>query len=249
MLFFFKKNKIHLDCFTSEDHVYEFFKIEHANKFYPDWWKKLPKEIVKEDISNGLAPVSTMKRCQGMIDHYTSGFIMPFWTDAIVFMEPQGSGKFGWQSAHDSTDVVVHPIEQRGDYLPESKYLHIKIFSPWYFSSNSDIKWGWNQPSWNFKELDQYWVLPGVLDYKYQHTTHINLALARDPRERKRIFINAGQPLVHLLPMTEKEVVVHNHLVSKDEMAKLKNVNVNRFKFNNLYKEGKKFTTKCPINH
>ena len=43
MFFWFKKPKVILECFTTEEIVYEHAKIDSAVKFFPDWWKKNKK--------------------------------------------------------------------------------------------------------------------------------------------------------------------------------------------------------------
>ena len=44
-MFFFRKPKLVVDAFTSElyQHAFDYAPVDYATKFYPDWWKKLPK--------------------------------------------------------------------------------------------------------------------------------------------------------------------------------------------------------------
>ena len=55
--------------------------------------------------------------------------------------------------------------------------------------------------------------------FYYQHATHINLLI----QDNKEIFIPFKQPILHLIPLTEREVVVHHHLVSEVEFERDRN--------------------------
>jgi hypothetical protein len=252
MLFFFKPKKIYLDCFTFLPHAHEYFKLDHATSFYPDWWKKLPKEYVPDPpYGNGLIARSTIKRCQGLIDLYTNGIVMPLWTDLTCRLDPQSNPRQMWElfPANPDTEFKDHEVEQFQGFLDHKKYQHVKLYSAWMIKCKEDVKWTFNQPIWNFENLGDLTVLPGILDFKYQNSTNINLILKRDNHAPKIINLTAGQPMVHMVPMDNRDIVINSHLVSKEEFNNFNRLSSLAFKFSHIYKNNKISRDKqeCPF--
>jgi hypothetical protein len=253
MLFFFKKKKIVLDCFTHYHHAYEFFKIEPAKKFLPTWWKNLPVTYREE---RSIADLPTMKTCFGFTNNFKHGYIMPLWSDTHATMAQTGPRQFGiaGQNADAITRIESHPTKQFEDFIDTDIYMHVKIGSPWLFRCSEDINWSWTQPTWNTRNFDDYLVLPGMTDFKYQTSTHVNIITRRLNRNNQSniLHIPAGQPLVHIVPLTDREVEVKNHLVSQEEWANIdaKNVHISWFnnytKVRSLRKSAEE--SKCPFN-
>ncbi len=132
MIFFFKKNKIVVDCFTANSGVQQLYPIASANKFYPEGWKKHPAYI-KQKIYPGNPESSltvdapTIKKCPGFIDLFNNGFIIPSWSDFGV--EINSRGEFLHHTAGE-LKIEKHASWQIWDGL-YSDYGHIKIGSPW----------------------------------------------------------------------------------------------------------------------
>jgi hypothetical protein len=254
MLFFFKNKKIVLDCYTASNHAYDLFKIEPAKKFVPTWWKSLPATY-KDD--NCLGELPTMKTCPGFNSNFRHGFIMPLWADAHLAIRQVGYEQWiiAGQSADASTQIVSHSPNQWGDFIDNSKYMHLKINSPWIFKCNEDIDWMWNQPTWNNKAFDEYSILPGIVDFKYQSSTNINIITKKldNNNQPNLVKISAGQPMVHLIPITDRKVEIRNHFISQAEWQQLSMQNAHISNVNNYTKIKnirKKLETesKCPFN-
>jgi hypothetical protein len=92
----------------------------------------------------------------------------------------------------------------------------------------------WNQPG----DLMTMSTPPGTVEYKYQHTSSVNMFLQKG---RKYTF-NAGRPMAHIIPLTEKEIELKCHLVSPLEMdSEVRRVMHSSFPlFKNGYNEIKK---------
>ena len=45
-MFLFKKKKVVLNCYTYRPDVYSYFPIERSSKHIPEWWKKLPNQVL-----------------------------------------------------------------------------------------------------------------------------------------------------------------------------------------------------------
>lgn len=220
MTFFFKRNKIVLDCFTDRADVLKFSPIELASKHYPTWWKQLPKSYNTQNpaLNNTLGAQPTMKGCPGLIETFQHGIIMPLWSDVVFHITDK---ECHWQFSDHMTTAQSHEPQQWAGFLPaHTGYFHVKIDSPWLFKTKEDIPWTYNQPTWNLNSIDSYTILPGVVSYKYQTTTNINMFI--HPKFDHKFLIEAGQPIAHLIPITEKEIVIKNHLLSEDEYKKIR---------------------------
>lgn len=211
---FFKRKKIVVDCFTTNIDAHDVFPIQPAKKFYPLWWKKLPSSFSTETNSGVQMEQKTMKSCYGLSNHYRNGFILPLWSDLIVQTQADGLGNsYSYQYADMRSEIGVHPLDQMG--LEFKSLVHVKLVSPWRIREKTGIEFIYMEPTWNYPgDLLIMSTPPGTIEYKYQHTSSVNMFLEKG---RKYKF-SAGRPMAHIIPITEKEVEVKCHLVSPGEM-------------------------------
>ena len=252
MMFFIKKKEFVLDCFTYLPYVYDYAKINQANKYLPDWWKNTP-------AANGNNP--TIKHCAGLSDFFKTGVVIPSWFEMeLTIRQLGGDQRCAWEASN--TDVNTessHTPDQFAEFAHEDGN-NLKLTSPWLFKTKEDINFTWTQPTWNMRKLlNNVTVLPAVVNFKYQHITNINLfVINKDNTETCKI--PPLMPLAILHPLTEKKVIIKNHLVSKDEWERqlgLRNLILTRHpkEWISLYKTKKDLHTKieninrCPINH
>jgi hypothetical protein len=237
-MFFFKRPKIVVDCFTDLEFVYNHSKIQEATKFYPEWWLKMAKEYEGNGIKH-----PTIKRCPGIADYYQSGFMLPMWSDLIFELDPVG---YKWTFADGVSRIDYHDPKQFDGYADPEKYHHGKIASPWRLICKKDINFLFTQPAWNYQPVNSFSILTGVLNFKYNHETNINIIM--DKREKYFKF-NFSDPLVHLIPLSEKEIILKHHLITKKEFDRIIN---SMMTFVNGYRTNKKLLEakekKCPFN-
>jgi hypothetical protein len=124
--FFTRRKKIVVDCFTANPNAYDLFPIDKANKFHPDWWKRLPNRFVTESAGGIPLEQSTMKGCIGFKNLYSSGFVIPLWSDLKLQTHGQN---YSFQFADNISQIGFHPLEQLGTEF--SQYTHVKLVSPW----------------------------------------------------------------------------------------------------------------------
>lgn len=215
MIFFFKKKEIVLDCFCADEYLLRTQPVERSTRFYPEWWRKLDS-----NIKEGKWPGSTIKRCVGFTDYFTNSFTIPLWSDLAIKIDE--NRLFEWQFSDKKSKADVHPPEQRGEYLPESSYGHMKLISPWVFKTKEDIKFAWSSPIWNFDMPDSIIIPPAVLSFNIQHQSNVNLFV--NLRDQKNLLIPFGQPMAQLLPMTERKVKLVRHLVDEKEIERIANI-------------------------
>jgi hypothetical protein len=244
MNFFIKRSKVIIDCFTDNLNAAEYFPIAESNNFYPDWWKNLPKTHVVGESSGIEIAKSTMKSCDGFIALYKQGFMIPLWSDLIV--ETQANG-FRYTFADEISHIGSHDYDQMSTEF--MSYIHFKIQSPWFLKESKGIEFLFTQPTYNqVKSLSDWHILPGIVDFKYQRATNINFVASRG----RRIQINAGHPVAHLIPLTEKEIDLRIHLINPSNIEDLKIKNNFYPFFRGSYKKIKKILEekerkKCPF--
>lgn len=241
MFHFFKKKKIVLDCFTSVPFVYDNCQINYGSRYYPDWWKDTPKE---------LENYNTIKSCRAFIDYYKEGIVIPSWFEADVDLYPIGDLENKWFKIRYSNDQV--DLSQSHDSIQFANFAqsygrNIKIKSPWAFRTNNNVSFAWTQPIWSNRNFYKHFsLLPGVINFKYQHHTHINFFIELS-EQSKTITIPPLTPLVMLHPLTDSKVEIKNHLVSEKEYDRIfskEELILNR----NLSDESKEFERKKTLS-
>lgn len=257
MLFFFKPKKIVIDFFTPIHTVYEFFSIKPAIKSTPEWWKKLPKTVstAEKHIT------STVKMCPGFTDFYKQGFMLPAWSDIAIQVVKESRFKedtnFLAKSSSRQIDALFngnstssHSPYQWGNNFPE--FTHIKFLTPWAMKQKSDVPWLWIEPTWDNIEFNsELRVLPGVVQPNI--TTNVNIQCFIRKSD-SLIEIEAGQPMLHMIPITEQEVIVKNHLIDLIEWNKIRASYAPIFKFTGghnwikNFKKQEQEEKKCPFH-
>lgn len=204
------RKTVKLDCYTARPDVYSHASIAPSSKCLPSWFKSLPK-TGKYDMPN-------MKGCPGFIDLYKSGFILPMWSDLKITLGGEDTTEYSWQYADTTSEAHVHPEEQRGSFAPPKEFAHLKLQSPWAFECDTDIKWLFIQNAWGMENLPEVIIPPGAVSYYYQLATNVNM-LIRKKKEASEVVIPYLTPLVHIVPLTEKEVIFETHLISQEELG------------------------------
>lgn len=245
MIFIFKKRKLVLDLFTQRQMIFDAAKPKLAPQFYPDWWKELKTEL---QMGDELFPTATMRRCMGFVDHYKHGFVIPMWSDFRIELGPIGDPFFRAQCSDNTTSLGEHPAALRGAYLPNSHYQHLKMYTPWAAKCKEDVYWKWEQPTWSYRNPNKIILLPGTIEYKYQYSMNANLMFAREA-EKTLIEIPFQQPLVHVTPLTERDLELRYHMVEGSEYDRLmqgeKLSNINRYRAYRRVRESEE--SKCPF--
>jgi hypothetical protein len=242
MLFLFKRRKIVIDAFVSKkfSHAYDYNSIDHAYNFYPDWWKKLPKPQLNYHT---MTPEKNMKGCIGLIEHYKRGLVIPMWSDLMI--KTDGRSNYSYQFSDTMSSCESHPnIFFKGFY---DVGINLKLISPWLLSSEKNVYFTFLPTMWNNTQDPGYKTLVGTVDFYKQKNTNINLILD----EPKEIYIRAGTPMLHIMPLSDREIVINKHVIDDAEWYRKNNSNLTSF-FGSFYKfktpknQEKKF--KCPFS-
>jgi hypothetical protein len=213
--FFHRTPKIHLDCYTTQPHVYQFTPIVKSSKTIPDWWKELPNEefTLGKDDQGILTNQSrlNLKNCYGFLEYFQNSICVRHWAD--LFVETSEEGYNYYCSTGDKP--IEHNRQQIGKGFED--YHHMKLSSPWIFKEKTGIKFINLGAEWNLDKFS-FRVLPGVMEFRVNSFTNVNIML---PKEQNKFIIPVNQPLTNFLPLTEKKLVVKNHLITEEEYKKM----------------------------
>jgi len=248
-MFLFKRKKIVVDCFTPFEHIIDLYSVQPALKFFPEKIKSMENHFEEKDKQTNITlKHATIKKCNGIIDLYKQGAIIPFWTDFISEPRNAKDGKSAIGMIEKPFTFYRHDPRQYTGLF--DNYFHIKFDTPWRFREKKGINFLYTEPTWNL--LDQkknFTVVTGVITYNYQSLTHTNIIIDKDS---DNFSIKPGTPLVHIIPLTEDEVVFKNHLVSIEEYKKIgipsEYPKLHPNYYNRYVAEQKNKKSKCPFH-
>jgi hypothetical protein len=200
---------INIDAYTYEPAAHKYFQLQQANKYIPDWFKKVPTSFMAPIVDDMHIERPTMKQCVGLTDLYNKGFMIPLWSDVVIETN-EISCRYAYADGESKLDQ--HAPQQMGQLTYGN--IHGKLLNPWKLKTDSDVDFLWSQPSYNLHEhFRKFHVLPGIVNYKHQHATHINIMM----QPNTRIELEAGTPLAHIIPLTDEKVTITHHLVTQQD--------------------------------
>jgi len=217
--FFHRTPEIHLDCFTCDNDVYMNTPIVKAGKTFPDWFKELPKAehrfLIDEKTENHLHKTNhNLKNCQGFLELYKKGIVLESWCDYHMEMNMENLTPHYWWSGLGG-GIHFHAKSQIGNGF--TNYHHMKLVSPWYIQEKTGVKFMWVGAEWALDKFN-FKILPAVVSFDTQNFTNVNIMY---PYETKEFTIPIGNPLVHVIPLSEKILKFKNHLVKSNELNKI----------------------------
>lgn len=223
MMFWFKPRKIHVDCFTKVETIAQVNPIRKAHHFVPDWWKKLDNTFPVTNQHGLVVQKGTMKHCIGFIELHKRGLIMPMWSDLVMEVI---NGNYRYQMAledyglNGGMSILWHNAEQHGNHYNDK--ISLKITSPWKLREKTGVDFLYTPYTWaTAKTLPKIQFLNGMLNFKHQASTHIQGFLPIEDQQC-RMEIEAGEPLMQLIPLSDKKIEPHIHVVTDAEFEKFK---------------------------
>ena len=214
--FFHRKKKIVIDCFTTNHVAHEYAPIVRATKKFPDWWTNLPSKKSPNNsdfLSPESMPLINMKGCYGFLELYKKSLILSNWTET----------HFKVSEEHYQYRVMMgispeeHSKVQYGAAF--NNYHHAKLICPWSIREKSGIQFMFSAALWHLEDYD-FKIIPGLLEFKAQHASHINIFIPKKKTEYG-IYIPISKPLVYLTPLSEDKIEVKNHLVDEKEFNRI----------------------------
>lgn len=202
---FGKKSNTLLTFLTKESKLYTEILSPRTNH-WPAWWRGLKKQ-----------DFPTMKTCPGFVDLLKTTITVPLWKDYhITYSDRIENVSVPGVSDKQQMEewIDIHPSEQYGNHYKD--YVHIKLKTPWITVCNDNTKFLMTDATWHRNEFESYRVLPGELEFRYQHSSHVNLFLPR-AKQSTKLELEAGNPICYLTPLTDRPVEVQAKRVSTEE--------------------------------
>ena len=243
--FNFLKRPVVLHCYTNRAEVFNYASVKKSSEFIPSWWKVVPKTVPDP---KSLFPGGTIKTCVGFTDLYSAGFMVPMWSDFAIKVGPIGDPFYFWQYVDGCSEAEEHNQTQRGGAYPTTHYQHLKLITPWLLRCDEDIKFLLTGPTWNITNPEKMHVLTGIVNFKYVAQANVNTLFIKQEAPFQ-YNLNVGDPLLHIIPLTERKVIIKNHLVDDATFKNIDAVGVN-VRNTNKYKFVKKAieTNGCPFH-
>lgn len=175
----------------------------------------LPTETKKEftDIAKKVIPVKSgvsshvsLKRCPGIVDYATLGYVIRAWTDILITTDSDGES-FNWKANLDHTYHNINRLDPAVthfdsnlyyDYFPRKNTFRstLKINTPWHV----EVPKGYNllfAPVWYDNE-ERFTTIPGILDPEINDNIKILLYWHSIGKTE---IIKAGTPLARIIPI------------------------------------------------
>lgn len=220
--FFHRTPVIHVDCFTCNNDAYKLTPVIPAIQAKPEWFKKVAKPA-KTDTKfqnyvldkNGFISFNndfsnrTIRSCYGFLEYYKKGFVIENWCDLVIDIRLDG------MSYHFSNgkELIIHKeIQTAPGY--DNHYI-LKLCSPWIVQTKEDVQFLELGTEWSFQNFN-FRILPGIVNFHYQTSTNIFLAVRKNIPDQFQIPM--GHPLGHFVPLTDKKIKIHNHIVTDEEI-------------------------------
>ena len=205
MIFLKKTKPIVLEAFAPAGELIDLFPIEKGKDRLPSRFQSLPKPH----------ETHTVRNCPGLKDLSSSSFIFPSWGEFEITINTDGKADVVTPvSFYNMPGTSQHsiPAEAPGSW---PGYTNIKFHNPWYLYCNEPIKWLMVQPTWHVPDPLRWTPVTGVAEFRYLHVCHIN-TLWRVYDVPYTTKIKSGDPLVQLIPITERPVTLKLEVMTDD---------------------------------
>lgn len=229
-----------VDCFTWNQASYDLFRPSPAVEYIPEWWKNTPVEV---DVG-GVYPVKTLRTCDGFVNLYKQGFVLPMWSDLAIAVKDKN---YRWQYSDNFSQATVHYEQQWNSYAASNTYGNIKLHANWRAKSKQSLEWFFTTPSWNYRPDNNWYVAQGLINYSKSRDFNVNLFV--DITKNKTFVIPVNSALAFMVPLTDKKVVLKHHLVTKEEYERYAVPMVSFNRYNDVVsKITKSQKSKCPFH-
>jgi len=218
-MFWFKKKKLVVDCFTWDEAAFKVYPVRKSLPFYPDIIKKMPSSVtMKDNQTNVDVPLATIKQCSGISGLYKYGAIIPFWTDYICQPKRSLENKSAFGVSAGNKQPAEHPRIQYPGLFDD--FVNVKIDGVWNFVEPKGTKFIVMPTVYNLNNFNYNFIVPPALSYfDIQAQCNLQLFVRKDSPD---FTILAGTPILQVIPLVDndREVEYKNHLVDVSEFAR-----------------------------
>lgn len=200
---FKKQDKI--EFFSTIPGLADTFPIIPAKEWRPKWVASC-----KEDFSKhkSYTRPSHLYQCPGIFDLFKTGYIIPLWHDTVIktrldeeafaYVHPSEM----LAKLREGDPVGTHPYELQ-KWLPRRPWSIapiMKFNTPWNVIAPKGVKF--LMTAMSYTDTHEFEACQGILDPSV--STELNVQGYWNIKEGE-VRLNAGMPLAHLIPITEKQ--------------------------------------------
>lgn len=218
MFSFCRPKPINLYFYTTREDVFNHARPKKAIDFFPGWVKKLPRPEIDVDPGHRLLHKVNMKTCSGLTNLYSSGFMVPMWSDLNVEL---GREKYRYQFADAISEIGRHDNSQMAGSGFNNTHFHLKLINPWFIYADQNVNILLTAPVWNDFGTGDIVVAPGILE-PHVCPMDLNVNLFFKFKEQTELYsLLLGQPLLHAIPLTERKIKLNYELVTEKELKSI----------------------------
>jgi len=199
---FRKQEKI--EFFSTVPGLADSFPIFPASQWRPKWVANCRDDFAKH---KGYKRPSHLYQCPGIFDLYKTGFMIPLWHDTVIKTQLDEEA-FAYvhpsemlAKLREGDPVGTHPYELQ-KWLPRRPWSIapiMKFNTPWNVIAPKGVKF--LMTSIAYSDSYEFEACQGILDPSI--STELNVQGYWNVKEGET-RLNAGTPLAHLIPISEK---------------------------------------------
>ncbi len=218
-----RRESIRLHAFTSTVGLADILPPIRLGESLPRWWKSLtPYSTADGSLTKqlGLSKIETARHCYGMRELFNRGVGIPLWADTHVVMNADGAIDTYSSNRELKPAGGSHPAQQFQGLL-SSGAQQFKFVSPWSFVCEKPMQFIWIHPFYHQPNANRFHTMPGVVEYRNQHATNVNVVLQRPEGERSELAFSAGEMLAYLFPMFESRLELSVEEISERDIKRI----------------------------
>lgn len=197
-------------AFTSSVGLVDVLPPVRLQDALPKWWAELDAFASIKDIHDKQAKglkterIPTAKHCYSMQEIFKNGIGIPLWADTHVILGADGGIDAEGSNRNVRPGGTHHPIQFKGMVCNGAQ--HFKFVSPWSFVCERAVHFIWTHPFYHQSDPFRFHTMPGIVEYRNQHSTNVNVIIPSKAGIRRELDFNAGEMLVYVFPMCERPV-------------------------------------------
>ncbi|MEK9767547.1 MAG: hypothetical protein VW683_01390 [Betaproteobacteria bacterium] len=237
------KTKPFVEFVTTSDYVRETYPIEEARKSLPQAFSNIPNRDLRKDAKQ----TRTAKRCPGLFQYTTLGFIQRLWVD-VVFESSTHDDKISVWYPTTTDQMKAWGIHQKpvgfmqadsfGNFMPFQTNPNVnntvvKFQSPWHFRLHPDYALMVQPIFYDFNP--NFTAVPGIIDQNYADI--LNVQCLWHPTEHTT-FLPAGTPLFHIIPIRREHLDYTIRSTTKEDQKEQQKIQWEQKRFfNHVFKQ------------
>jgi len=200
-----------------------------AINFMPEWWKKAP--MVRSSFGLNGIEAGNFKNCPALKDYFAEGYIIPMWTDLILYYNSD-TLEWAYRISDEKFKISTHSNDQyinsvSHTMLGQNTYFIFKFESPWKIFTPDGYSTYQLPAFYHFN--NDFSAAPGVRDTDKYHQLNLQILIHSD---KKEIFIPRGTPIAQLIPFKRESL---NLDVRDADYEDMKRINANELNFSTKF--------------